>query len=133
MRVGINRHPLMVILLSIITCGIYNLYWIYTVSKEMNEFLGEEDIPPVVDLLLMLFTGTLWGYVWDWRTGQKIVRMAQRVGLNYPDDPWLYLALDVLGAGPVLGLGVVVTALEQSRLNEIYDRARAGAYAAQNY
>jgi len=133
MRVGINRHPLMVILLSIITCGIYNLYWIYTVSKEMNEFLGEEDIPPVVDLLLMIFTGTLWGYVWDWRTGQKIVRMAQRVGLNYPDDPWLYLALDVLGAGPVLGLGVVVTALEQSRLNEIYDRARAGAYAAQNY
>jgi len=130
MRVGINRHPLMVILLSFITCGIYYFYWIYTVSKEMNEFLGEEDIPPVVDLLLMIFTGTLWGFVWDWRTGQKVVKMAARVGLTYNDDPWLYLALDLLGAGPVAGLGLVVMALEQSRLNEIYDRARAGAYAS---
>ena len=129
MRIGVSRSPLMVLFLSLITCGIYYLYWIYVISKEMNEFLGEEDLPPVIDLVLMIVTGTLWGYVWDWRTGGKIARMRQMVGLPADNDAPLYLVLDILGAGPVAGLGLVVMLLEQSRLNQVYDRARVGAVA----
>lgn len=43
---GEVRSPGMVILLSIITCGIYSLIWIYSVSKEMNNVLGYEATKP---------------------------------------------------------------------------------------
>lgn len=127
MRVGANRSPLSVLLLCLVTCGLYYIYWLYVTSKEIEEFLGASDIPPLVDLVLFILTGTLWGFVWDWRTGQKIAAMQARVGLPANDESWLYLLLDLLGAGPVAGVGIVVPLLQQSRLNEVYNRARAGA------
>ena len=57
---------------------------------------------------------------------QKIARMQEMVGLPRNDETVLYLVLDLLGAGPVAGLGIVVPLIEQSRLNQIYDRARTG-------
>ena len=126
MRIGINRSPVMVLLLLILTCGLYYFYWVYVISKEVEEFTGHSDLPPIVDLILFILTGTLWGYVWDWRMGQKIARMQEMVGLPRNDESVLYLVLDVLGAGPVAGLGIVVPLLQQSRLNQIYDRARTG-------
>jgi Domain of unknown function (DUF4234) len=39
--VGKLRTPLAVILLSIITLGIYGLYWQYATFKEMKEYSGE--------------------------------------------------------------------------------------------
>jgi hypothetical protein len=129
MRAGTNRSPISVFLLSIVTCGIYYFYWLYTTSVEMAACLGEEDIPPIVDLLLIIFTGSLWGFVWDWRTGQKIARMQERVGLPRNDESVLYLVLDALGVGPVYGLGMIVPILQQTRLNEVYDRIRTGIIA----
>ena len=126
MRIGINRSPVMVLLLLFLTCGLYYFYWVYVISKEVEEFTGQSDIPPVVDLLLFIFTGTRWGYVWDRRMGQKIAQMQEMVGLPRNDESILYLVLDLLGAGPVAGLGIVVPLLQQSRLNQIYDRARTG-------
>ena len=126
MRIGTNRSPVMVLLLMLITCGLYYFYWLYVISKEVEEFTGEADIPPIVDLLLFILTGTLWGFVWDWRIGQKIAQMQEMVGLPRNDESILYLVLDFLGAGPVAGLGIVVPLIQQSRLNQIYDRARTG-------
>ena len=38
---GVIRNPWMVILLSIITLGIYALYWQYATFKEMKDYTGE--------------------------------------------------------------------------------------------
>ncbi len=32
-----ERNPIVVILLSFVTCGIYLLYWFYATSQELNE------------------------------------------------------------------------------------------------
>ncbi len=37
-----ERNPIVVILLSIVTCGIFALYWHFATAKEMNE-LGKLD------------------------------------------------------------------------------------------
>jgi len=120
MRNGTKRDLLMMLLLTVFTCGIYYLYWVYVTSKEMEEFTGERSIPPIVHLLLMIFTGTLWGFAWDILTAQKIAKMQQMVGIAPRDNVGLYLVLDILGAGPVAGLGMVVPFLQQNDLNEIY-------------
>ena len=119
-----NRDPIMVLLLLIVTCGLYYPYWLYTTSRDIDEFLGNSEIPPVVHLLLFICTAGLWGYVWDFMTGQRIVRMQQQAGLPPKDDTIIYLVCDILGAGPVVGLGIVVPLLQQSRLNEVYYAAR---------
>lgn len=123
MRVPSERSPLKVLLLLVLTCGLYYFYWVYVTSREIDEFLGESDIPPVVHLLLLVFTATLWGFVWDYQAGRKLVRMQQRAGLPVQDNSLLYLVLDILGAGPVYGLGIIVPLWQQSDLNRVYRAA----------
>ena len=40
-QVGMKRSPVSVILLTIITLGIYGLYWQYVVFKDLKEYSGE--------------------------------------------------------------------------------------------
>ena len=126
-RVASERSPVKVLLLSLVTCGFYYLYWVYQTSKEVDEFLGESDIPPIVHLLLFILTGTLYGFFWDYWVGQKIVRMQERTGLPRKDNTVLCLVLDILGAGPVAGLGIIVPLIQQSDLNAIYAVAESRA------
>ena len=48
---GKVRNPAAVIIFSIITLGIYYLYWIYQVYRELKEHTGE-GIGPVIGLVL---------------------------------------------------------------------------------
>ena len=41
MRLGTRREPALVLVLILLTCGIYYLYFIYKASQEMDDFLGE--------------------------------------------------------------------------------------------
>ena len=120
MRNGTRRDLLMMALLLFFTCGLYYIYWLYQTSKEIDEFTGERGVPPVVHLLLLFITASLWGYAWDILTAQRIERMQQMVGITPRNNSGLYLVLDALGAGPVAGLGMVVPFLQQNDLNEIY-------------
>lgn len=43
-----QRSPITIILLSIVTCGIYFIYWLYVTSKEINDALGREEINTVL-------------------------------------------------------------------------------------
>ena len=122
MRNGTRRDLLTMAILMLVTCGLYYFYWLYKTSQEMDAYTGEQGIPPIVHLLLLIFTGTLWGIAWDILTAQKIERMQQLAGITSRNNSGLYLVLDILGAGPIYGLGMVVPFLQQNELNEIYDR-----------
>lgn len=120
-----ERSLISVLLLTLVTCGIYYLFWVYETARDMDELLGESDIPPAVHVLLFLITGTLWGYAFDVLTARKIARLQAKFGLPIQDNTLLYLIFDILGAGPVAGLGLVTILLEQGALNDIY-RAAGG-------
>lgn len=118
-----ERSPVKVLLLCLLTCGLYYPYWLFRTSEEMDGFLGESDLPPIVHLVLFVLTGTLWGFVWDVLTARKLMRMQQLVGLPITDNTILYCACDLFGAGPLYGLGIVVPLLEQTSMNEVYRAA----------
>lgn len=48
------RSPAAVIIFSIITLGIYALYWYYQVGREMREYNGS-GLGPVLNLILAIF------------------------------------------------------------------------------
>jgi hypothetical protein len=50
------RSPAAVIIFSIITFGIYALYWYYQLGREMKEYNGS-GLGPVANLLLGIFVG----------------------------------------------------------------------------
>ena len=52
--VGRNRNPLVVLLLSIVTLGIYLLYWIYITFAEVRAARGGKGTSGIVGLLLAL-------------------------------------------------------------------------------
>ena len=52
--IGEARNPVMIIVLSIITCGIYGLYWLYKTFEELKQHNGE-GLGGVVGLILGLF------------------------------------------------------------------------------
>jgi len=130
MRIGTRREPGLVLLLSLLTCGIYYIYWVYKVSGEVQDFLGEPDTPPVVELLLTALTCGLYLFYWDWKMAEKIATMQARVGLPSTNNALLYLVLNLLGAGPIGGLGLIVPLIEQGHLNDVWRAAgeRSGGY-----
>jgi hypothetical protein len=56
-----NRHPALVILLSLITCGLYYMYWLVSTKIEMCR-LGAS--VPTAWLLIIPFVNIYW--IWRW-------------------------------------------------------------------
>lgn len=65
-----ERNPIMVIIYSMITCGIYSLYWAIQTKNEINEKGGEI---PTGWLLIVPFANLywFWRYVEDWHKVTK--------------------------------------------------------------
>ena len=67
-----ERSPLSTILITIVTCGIYGLYWQYKTTEELKAAIHDDTINPMVELLLTLVTGGIWGVYVQYRNAQKI-------------------------------------------------------------
>jgi len=50
------ENPQTVLILGFVTCGIYCLYWMWLRTKEMNEYLGKQQINP-----MFVFPGCICG------------------------------------------------------------------------
>jgi Domain of unknown function (DUF4234) len=130
------RHPVAVAALSIVTIGIYFLYWWYQVNREMvdlgkarnAEGLGDN---PTLSLLAM-FPGALIIIppYFSLYNGVQRIKRAQEVGLGYSEDQtingWIVLAL-IVGSFFVGVTGLIVPAYIQSELNKVWQAQSAPA------
>ena len=67
-----NRHPALVLVLSMFTCGIYYIYWLVSTKCEMKK-LGAEI--PTSWLIIIPFVNIYW--FWCWSQGvEKITKGA---------------------------------------------------------
>ena len=109
-----KRSVLTAIILSLITCGIYGIYWFVCLTNEMNKASGREnDTNGGTAFLLSLVTCGIYTYVWAYKMGEK------RDALNNENasSNILYLLLTLFG------FGIVVYALAQDAINKAIDRA----------
>jgi hypothetical protein len=115
------RSPGLVILLSIVTCGIYHIYWYFATLGELRD-AGHSPTgnAPWVDFLIAVITLGLYGLYVDYRLGKEIVEMQAQRGLRENDTSLLALLLDLLG------LGVVASGLQQNELNRIWQASAPG-------
>ncbi len=117
-----KRSPVAVLLLSLVTCGIYSLYLIYQISKEVREFRGDNSIDPGLELLLSLITCGIYQLYWYYKYGKFVYDMEQRVGVTGVTDMSVILLLL-----PIFGFGVVSMLLLQTELNRVWDAVNPGS------
>ncbi|MDP4121152.1 MAG: DUF4234 domain-containing protein [Bacillota bacterium] len=111
---GTVRSPIMVLLLSLITCEIYMFFWIYTVSKEMKEYRNDTNINPTVELLLCIFTCGIYTIYWYYKYSKMVYEAGQALNLQMSDNSIVCLIL------PIFGLSIVSALILQSSLNTLW-------------
>jgi Domain of unknown function (DUF4234) len=132
------RHPVAVAALSVVTIGIYFLYWWYQVNREMVDLGRARDAEGLGDnptlSLLAMFPGGLIIIppYFSLYNGVQRIKRAQGVGLGYSEDQtingWIVLAL-IVGSFFVGVTGLVVPAYIQSELNKVWQAHAAPAGA----
>lgn len=117
---GEVRNPTTVWILSIVTCGLYGLYWYYTMGNELKNYLGKEELNPVMDILIV-FLCSFYAWYLPIKYGKLIQEAQMRAGLPNPEDQGVRFLLFML----LCGYGY---ALMQEELNKIWE-AGGGAPA----
>lgn len=108
-----SRNIVACILLSLVTCGLYTIYWFITLVNDLNAAANDFHSPSGgVVFLLSLITCDIYGLYWAYKAGEKVDWMRQRRGILSSSSGILYLLLWFFG------LGIVTLALIQSEVNE---------------
>ncbi|MCI5966885.1 MAG: DUF4234 domain-containing protein [Tenericutes bacterium] len=107
-----NRNIAMQVILSILTCGIYGLYWFITMTDESNNLSDEKTASGGMAVLLTLVTCGIYSFYWNYKMGQKLNLAGRKYNKSISDNSVLYLVLSLLG------LTIVNYCLIQSDLNK---------------
>ncbi|MEX1218051.1 MAG: DUF4234 domain-containing protein [Acidimicrobiales bacterium] len=79
--IGKVRSPIVVVLLTIITLGIYGLYWHYAMFKETNDF-DKEGINGIVGLLISLICTIITWFLLPAQVGASRERLGMARGVS---------------------------------------------------
>ena len=114
----INKRNLAVsIILSIVTCGIYSLYWFIVLTDDTKNVSNDvEGASGGVALLLTIVTCGIYGFYWAYKQGERIDNAKAMRGMAAGGSSnILFLVLQIFG------LGIVNYILIQDSLNKIAD------------
>jgi TctA family transporter len=116
-----NRSIGACIVLSLVTCGIYTMYWLVCLANDVNTVTGRNGRSGGMVLVLTLVTCGIYGLVFLYCAGDDLDKHRFQNGEPTGNLALLYLLLGVFG------LGLVAYALMQKEINEY-----AGGNASEN-
>lgn len=104
------------IILTIVTCGLFGLYWFVVLSDDVNTLSRHEnDTSGIMALLFTIITCNIYGIYWMYRLGVKVDEARGIQGRGSSDNGILYLILYLFG------FGIVVYALIQNEINKLIE------------
>ena len=107
------RDIAIAIILSIVTCGIYGIFWIISLTNDANKVADRPtDTSGGMVILLTIITCGIYGIYWNYKMGQKIYEAGKKYNKNIQDNSLPYLILSLFK------LDIVSIALMQSDLNK---------------
>ncbi len=114
-----KRNIASLIILSIVTCGIYALYWFVVTTDDIENALGSKSDGSCksggVALLLSIVTCDIYSFYWYYKEAERIDVLNKERGLRSSTEGWVYILLCFIG------LGMVAMAIMQDQLNRIAD------------
>lgn len=107
-----KRDIAVAIILSLVTCGIYGIYWFIVLTDDANNVSGENTTSGGMAFLFTLLTCGIYAIYWYYKKGQQLYGAGKKYGVDIADNAILYLILGLFG------LGIVSYALIQNDLNK---------------
>ena len=108
-----ERNIVVAILLSLVTCGIYALVWVYQVTEELKAVSGDESLSGIMAVILPIVTCNIYGWFMGYKWGKALPAAQSKYGLPAEDKSTLFLILNIVG------LEIVTMALLQNEMNNI--------------
>ena len=111
-----DRDIIIFILLSIVTCGIYDYYFIYKMTEDANIVCADDgDTTPglAVYLLLSIVTCGIYSYWWEYKLANRLKLNGRRYGLEIVEGGsdvmvWLILGLFTWGIGSFVAVYLLI-------------------------
>lgn len=100
------------LILTIITFGIYSLVWIYQITEDVNRLNEDNNMSGGLTILLTIITCGIYLIYWGYDMGRKLYNSGQKYNINISDNSILYLLL------PIVKLNIINLVLIQSDLNK---------------
>ena len=105
----------MAILLTLVTCGIYGLFWQYKQIKTLNAWLRKEEFSFPTWFFLTILTCGLFSVYYEYKMAGGINEIQANNELKVKSD---LAVISLLLA--VIGLGIVSMAIQQAEINGFY-------------
>lgn len=104
-----NRNIALAVIFSILTCGIYGLYWLVKLNNDMCALTPDDSYQTGggMVLLLTIITCGIYGWFWAYKMGCKMDRLSADKSHTV-----LFIILQAIG------LGIVNYCIMQSAVNE---------------
>ncbi len=118
-----KRNFWMFLLLSMVTCGIYTYYFLYTTTRDINQMIGDDgrNTDPSMVLLLTIVTCGFYSFYWYYDQGNRIKALADRNNIPCPETGSTYLLWLLVGS-LICGFGVwIATYMFIQNLNKLID------------
>lgn len=110
-----QRNIAVCIILSLVTCGLYSIYWFICLTNETNEVSGSDGTSGGMAFLFSIITCGIYSLYWMYKQGEKLDAAKAEKGIVSSNSGILYLVL------AIFGLGLVSYALMQDSLNKLAD------------
>lgn len=107
-----ERNVAVCVILSLVTCGLYGIYWFIVMTNEVGTLSGDDSFTGVKYFLLGIITCGIWFIVWHYQIGKKVTEAQAIRGMRESDNAVLYVVLGLFG------FSIVTYALVQSDLNQ---------------
>lgn len=108
-----RRDILVSIILTIVTCGIYGLYWFACIVNDINTLYGDPNAQSGgMVILLTIVTCGIYGVIWAYHAGEKIDQIKTHRGMPAGNGGILYAILFLFGS-------IIAYALIQNEINNL--------------
>ncbi len=109
-----QRNIALCIVLSIITCGIYGIYWFICVTDDVTRISDRYNTSGAMAFVLSLITCGIYGIYWAYKMGECLDAARMEHGEPTGNLAIIFLILNIFG------LSIITMALSQNELNK-YD------------
>lgn len=107
-----EKNIALCIILSIITCGIYGLYWIYCLNEDAHKLAGDTNYTNGgLVIVFGIITCGIYMLYWMYKMGETLDKACQMRGRAQGSNGIVYLLLSFFG------LGIIAYALMQNEIN----------------
>ena len=117
MKVKEDRSLVMYILVSIVTCGIYSYYFLYSIAQDANVVCaddGKKTSGLAAFILLSIVTCGIYAWIWYYNLGNRLSENAPKYGLNFSENGttvlmWMIFGSFLCGIGPFIAMNILIT------------------------